>query len=824
MAIATPSHGATILRVAPTGQNSAGCGTEASPCRTIQYAINQIPSTGTVLVAGSPGGTKYTFDPATDICSPPLAYTGVVCVVNKEIVLRGGYSKTNWSTSSPDANLTIIDGEGSHRGILVADTGPPTSLELDGFTVRNAFATGSPGRPGLEAFYGAGAGLLADVVDHLVIRNTRFAHNVVQGGDVATEFGGAGGGGGVGLRGVPDALIEDVRFEDNVARGGSGAVRGGYAHGGAIYTFQSTLIGHRIAFDGNQAIAGDTAGDGQSSDGQRADALGGAASFQHGTVVTLDSISARENAAIGGNATVHAGGGFGGALNGEEATIQLTDGDLRDNLAVGGNAQNGYVGEGGAITTIHSALTLDRVTVIGNVARGGNGTSGDQGPPGGGGVTVLWTTPGKTASFTFTNGVVADNAAEPGAGTIVTGGGGGGIWIQGMTATLRHVTVARNEIGATMGAQAILLIQSIVPNQAPQGAALDLQHSIVADHTPVNGGQAAAIHVGVGCSATFTQGLFAGNTRDTNASDPPGARGTLVNLASMQTAGSAAFVSPGPPSFDYHLTAGSPARNQATTSSTSDDVDGELRSAQLPRDIGADEWSSPGAIEGTVRDGGNVVAGGVDVLASRVATGAPAGKATTDGAGKYQLTNLPPGSYRIFFADAAMPRRFMSEWYDDRASQNAANTVTVAVGATTQGVDAALSKAPSCRGLRPTIVGTRGSDVIHGTDGPDVIVGGAGNDEIDGGDGDDTICGGGGDDDLDGGKSNDYLNGGGGNDVLRGRAGNDILRDAGGSDTLLGGSEDDDLKDLKGDNLLSGGQGTDRCQAAPGNAVSACER
>src|SRR5581483_4510902 len=72
VAIATPSHGATILRVAPTGQNSAGCGTEASPCRTIQYAINQIPSTGTVLVAGSRGGTKYTFDPATDICSPPL--------------------------------------------------------------------------------------------------------------------------------------------------------------------------------------------------------------------------------------------------------------------------------------------------------------------------------------------------------------------------------------------------------------------------------------------------------------------------------------------------------------------------------------------------------------------------------------------------------------------------------------------------------------------------------------------------------------------------------------------------------------------------------
>jgi len=71
----------------------------------------------------------------------------------------------------------------------------------------------------------------------------------------------------------------------------------------------------------------------------------------------------------------------------------------------------------------------------------------------------------------------------------------------------------------------------------------------------------------------------------------------------------------------------------------------------------------------------------------------------------------------------------------------------------------------TCNGLKPTILGTGGPDIIQGTPGNDVIIGGAGNDQINGGGGNDTIC---------GGRGNDVLTGGDGRDVLIGGAG---LRD-----------------------------------------------
>ncbi len=89
-----------------------------------------------------------------------------------------------------------------------------------------------------------------------------------------------------------------------------------------------------------------------------------------------------------------------------------------------------------------------------------------------------------------------------------------------------------------------------------------------------------------------------------------------------------------------------------------------------------------------------------------------------------------------------------------------------------------------CDGLRPTILGTAGDDVLRGTNGRDVIMGLGGNDRIDGANGDDVICGGAGDDAIEGGNGVDTLLGGFGNDSLRG--GN-------GGDRLIGGPGDDVL-------------------------------
>lgn len=92
----------------------------------------------------------------------------------------------------------------------------------------------------------------------------------------------------------------------------------------------------------------------------------------------------------------------------------------------------------------------------------------------------------------------------------------------------------------------------------------------------------------------------------------------------------------------------------------------------------------------------------------------------------------------------------------------------------------------TCHGVRATIVGTDGDDVLSGTGGRDVIDGLKGDDRISGLDGRDVICGGQGADEIDGGAGRDRLYGG-------------LDRVEGGQtpyhrgDTLVGGPGDDVL-------------------------------
>ena len=108
---------------------------------------------------------------------------------------------------------------------------------------------------------------------------------------------------------------------------------------------------------------------------------------------------------------------------------------------------------------------------------------------------------------------------------------------------------------------------------------------------------------------------------------------------------------------------------------------------------------------------------------------------------------------------------------------------------------------PICFGMRATIVGTDGSDVVTGTSGNDVVALLGGDDMYDpflssepGGD--DWVCGGAGDDTLTGNFDPD--------------AGS-----AGGDDRLFGGSDDDVLQGDTGEDFLRGGSGDDFVQGGP---------
>jgi TolB protein len=108
---------------------------------------------------------------------------------------------------------------------------------------------------------------------------------------------------------------------------------------------------------------------------------------------------------------------------------------------------------------------------------------------------------------------------------------------------------------------------------------------------------------------------------------------------------------------------------------------------------------------------------------------------------------------------------------------------------------------PLCQGLRATIVGTAGRDVLRGTPRADVIVALGGNDAVRGLGGNDRVC---------AGAGNDRVEGGAGGDRLQGAAGNDVLLGGPGTDLLLGGPGKDVMRGGPGRDRMTGGPGRDR--------------
>ncbi len=580
--------GTGTLRVATTGTDVVGCGAAGAPCRTIQFAVNQSNSGDTILVAA---GT-YTFDSSRDPCSAPLGTAGVVCVVNKQLTILGGYTARNWSDADPTANVTTIDGENTQRGVAVISPGssaPPTSLRMEGFTIRRGIARGISSRPPPDNIFAYGGGMLAELAP-VTLRNMIFDSNQAVGENTLTDFGGTGSGGGLAIRLTSStSTLENVTFTNNQALGGTGVQRGGYGIGGGLYTYRAVVTASSITLNNNIATGGASPGSGSTADGQRADAQGAGATIHDGSTATLQYVRASGNQATGGTALTNAGGAFGGALHVESnqfpTSLSLIDSDLRGNLAQGGNAVNGGLGNGGGIETFNSTATLNRVMIINNTGRGGNGLAGNAGSAGGGGLNSVRLRSDST-SISIVNSVVADNLAALGTTGTQVGGGGGGIWLQGVQADIVHTTVAGNRFGSLpMQGQGILLINDGVPTPS----VANISYSIIANHTGF-GASAAALHVKPGNTVTVNRGLYAGNSKDDNADGSPAPAGTFNGLASMLSASAVGFVSPGSPSFNYHITASSAAKDQATGSTTPIDIDLERRPFGPASDIGADEY------------------------------------------------------------------------------------------------------------------------------------------------------------------------------------------------------------------------------------------
>jgi hypothetical protein len=101
-----------------------------------------------------------------------------------------------------------------------------------------------------------------------------------------------------------------------------------------------------------------------------------------------------------------------------------------------------------------------------------------------------------------------------------------------------------------------------------------------------------------------------------------------------------------------------------------------------------------GSISGTVTDSSPAAIPGVVVYAWNSTGGAQT--ATTDATGYYKITGLQPGNYKVeFFANSA---GYITKWYNNQTTKDAANPVPVTTDNETQNINATLDAGGSISG------------------------------------------------------------------------------------------------------------------------------
>ena len=373
---ATPDDGTTVY--------------SSMDSQALRDAVATAPADGMVKVAGTcsgvPGGASQ------------LVY------LNKNLVVRGGYTPNDWATSDPVANPTTLDALNQGRvvhvqgssvtlenlvltnGYLVSgfDTGGGGGIYSDQstLTVSNTIIMNSTGRVGGGLFIYQGA---VTLVDTQVVSNTANDGGggvfVYQGGGslaitgksaVSHNNGGSNGVGGGIFCYRGDALLISGEIADNIARFGGGVhVRFGESSftqtGGTVWGNSATRGAGIDANDGDVWISG-------------------------GEIIS--------------NTTAGNGGGV--LVGSTYAVMTMSGGVLRGNTAA----------NGGGVWVSAGELVLNAGTILGNTATNGGGVYLVQG----------------TATLTQAGGAIVQNEADD----------GGGVYISQGTATLGGGQVLSN--------------------------------------------------------------------------------------------------------------------------------------------------------------------------------------------------------------------------------------------------------------------------------------------------------------------------------------------------------------------------------------------
>ncbi len=319
-----------LLYVAPSGSDSGTCQVSTSPCKSIQYAINQASTGDEIRVATG-------------------VYTGVQSVgsftqvvhIDKSLSLVGGYTTADWTTSAPVINTTIIDAEG--KG-LVSYINGAISVTMEGFVLQNGNAQQMvPANGGGIWVSGSSVTLRHNVIRYNTAPNiggaiyddgnTTLAYNTIYSNTATNNAGGA-----IANTSSANTVIRFNKIYSNTTDPVSGL-------GGALYV-QGTAYVEGNTFHHNVAR------------------LGGAMLTQDGTITSINNFI-YENTADKGAAIYNANTSIivwnntivnntalitGGGISNMVGTLSIT------NSIVMSNTNGGIINEG-TLTADHNAIS-----------------------------------------------------------------------------------------------------------------------------------------------------------------------------------------------------------------------------------------------------------------------------------------------------------------------------------------------------------------------------------------------------------------------------------------------------------------------------------
>jgi hypothetical protein len=568
-----------------------------------------------------------------------------VRIVDKKITLKGGYTTTNWNTSNPTANPTIIDPNDAGVGIFInyqADIGLGHII-IDGFSIIDGNATDA------TAGTDSGGGVFIEHTTHVnvTLQNCKIYENFAEDGsgggiwsfhsDLMEVVGCEiydNEGGGVGTSGGDNISVIDSVVKNNTGHG----IAAYMDYGDHLEIRGNEVTGNLDSGIALQSITGGSITDNLIADNYT-DGGGGGLDLSSAAVVISNNIIRNNSAKI-------QGGGI-DCTSGVEIKNNLIESNSATlNIGNGGGGLYVDAGAGGTATVsnnqIYSNTTPSQgggMVLLGDITVNGNTIMGNTANSSGGGIIA-------SAKGKISNNLISGNRAKYGGGIDAGGFGlliernqvidnqaaedGGGIRLTSGIFDL-DVTLDGNQVISNTASKkgGGIYLECPVDNAEP----IDISNTVLADNLAATGsglystvceldlayntvsanrgtwgdgvgfylrdpaGSDAAYTIENTIMVNQTVGVFVQSgtasleatfwgsgawANDANTGGP----GT-INLGTITYQGDPGFVDP--EDDDYHITENSPVIDKGIDTWIATDMDGQSRPAG-ETDIGADEY------------------------------------------------------------------------------------------------------------------------------------------------------------------------------------------------------------------------------------------